>query len=137
MFCTKCGVQSSNPSQQFCGSCGAQMSSIPAPAQNWGTPAPAQNWSQQYPNQQQQTGYSNAPKMNNFALIGFVLSVTYCASTVGFILSIVGLVQINKDPYNQKGKGLAIAGIVLGAIGMIISILFGFASAFFSDDYYY
>jgi hypothetical protein len=37
------------------------------------------------------------------------------AALVGFILGIIGLVQIGKNP-GQKGKGMAITGIVVGAL---------------------
>jgi hypothetical protein len=37
------------------------------------------------------------------------------AALVGFVLGIIGLVQISKNP-GQKGKGMAITGIVVGAL---------------------
>jgi FtsH-binding integral membrane protein len=41
------------------------------------------------------------------------------AGLVGFILGIIGLVQINKNP-GQQGKGMAITGIVIGALGICL-----------------
>lgn len=63
-----------------------------------------------------QPGYTQ-PKMNTLALVGFILS--FFISVVGLILSIIGLIQINGANGMQKGKGLAIAGIIIGAIGTI------------------
>jgi hypothetical protein len=63
------------------------------------------------------------PKNNGLAIAGFVTSLICCAP-VGLGLSIAGLMQINKDPQYQLGKGFAIAGIVLGAIGIVVSILY-------------
>jgi hypothetical protein len=57
------------------------------------------------------------PKMNTLALVGFILS--FFLSIVGLILCIVGLNQINSANGTQTGKGLAIAGIVIGAIGTV------------------
>ncbi len=39
----------------------------------------------------------------------------------GLVCSIIGLVQINKDP-SYSGKGMAIAGIVLSVLAVVVSI---------------
>lgn len=57
------------------------------------------------------------PKMNTLALVGFILS--FFISLVGLILCIIGLNQINGANGTQTGKGLAIAGIIIGAIGTV------------------
>jgi hypothetical protein len=49
---------------------------------------------------------------NGLAIAGFVLAIV--VAPVGFILSIIGAVQAGRR--NQKGKGLAVAGIVIGLI---------------------
>ena len=61
------------------------------------------------------------------AVIGFVVQIAFpgngglcsglgvLAALVGFVLGIIGLVQISKNP-GQKGKGMAITGIVVGAL---------------------
>jgi hypothetical protein len=70
------------------------------------------------------------------ALIGAVLSlipiigtVSWLISPVGLVLSLVGLVFSGQ---RRTGKGLAIAGTVLGALGIMMCILYtaAFASAF-------
>lgn len=66
---------------------------------------------------------------NSMATAGFVLgllsvvSIFCCFTTVitaplGIIFSSIALSQINKDPM-QRGKGLAIAGLVLSIIGLL------------------
>ena len=66
-------------------------------------------------------------KYNKTAQIGIVLSVISIfgiglAGLVGFILGIVALVQIKHT--HEKGKGLAIAAIIIGFIwSFVIGIL--------------
>ena len=61
-------------------------------------------------------------KTNGLAIAGFVTSLA-CCSPVGIILSAIGLNQINKDP-NQKGKGLATAGLIIGIIFFVLTIIY-------------
>ena len=67
-------------------------------------------------------------KSNGLAVAGFVISLisTFlcCGSlnVISLILSIVGAVKA-KD-CNGNGKGLAIAGIIISAIGLVLLILF-------------
>ncbi len=99
------------------------MSTNPPPQPPGYTPQPPP-YEQQQPYGQQpygqppygQPGYTQ-PKMNTLALVGFILS--FFISVVGLILSIIGLIQINGANGMQKGKGLAIAGIIIGAIGTV------------------
>ena len=63
-------------------------------------------------------------RTNGLAIGGFITSLV-CCGPVGLILSIVVLSQIKKDP-SQGGKGLAIAGIVIGAIGMVALAIYYF-----------
>ena len=56
-------------------------------------------------------------KTNGLAIAGFVTALA-CCSPVGIILSAIGLSQINKNP-NQKGKGLATAGLIIGIISLV------------------
>ncbi|MEC3977627.1 DUF4190 domain-containing protein [Amycolatopsis sp. H20-H5] len=76
-----------------------------------------------------------APPKNGLGTAGFVLGligllisfipvigvVGYPLVIIGLILSIVGLLRVNKRVANNKG--LAIAGIVLSALGLIACIL--------------
>ncbi len=56
---------------------------------------------------------------NTISIIGFVLSIF--DGLIGMILSIIALVQINKT--GEKGKGLAIAGIIISALRMIFTLI--------------
>ena len=71
--------------------------------------------------------YPQPAKTNGLAIGGFVTSLVCCAP-VGLALSIVALNQINKDP-RQGGKGLAVAGIVLGGLGVVGGIIYFIAMA--------
>ena len=82
----------------------------------------------------------NTEKTNGLAVAGFVISIVspiLCCgslSTISLILSIVGLVTVNKN--GQKGKGLAIAGIIISAIIMVISVILaitGYIAEFVSE----
>lgn len=58
-------------------------------------------------------------KTNTFALVGFILS--FFLGIVGSILCLVGLEEIKKT--GEDGKGLAIAGIIIGFIPLVLFIL--------------
>lgn len=70
---------------------------------------------------------NNKEKYNKNATIGFVLSIISIfgiglAGLIGFILGIVALTQIKHTL--EKGKGLAIAAIIIGFIwSFVISII--------------
>jgi hypothetical protein len=76
------------------------------------------------------------PKTNVLAIAGFVmgiLSITGClccyglpCNILGLVFSIVALTQINRNPAVEQGRGLAIAGIILSAIGLIMGLVFVF-----------
>jgi len=61
-------------------------------------------------------------KTNGLAIAGFVTSLA-CCSPVGIILSAIGLNQISKDP-NQKGKGFATAGLIIGIVFFVLTIIY-------------
>ncbi|MDR1196820.1 MAG: DUF4190 domain-containing protein [Candidatus Nomurabacteria bacterium] len=56
---------------------------------------------------------------NGLAIAGFICS--FFVSVLGIILGAVALGQIKKT--GEGGKGLATAGIVIGAVSMVISII--------------
>lgn len=58
-------------------------------------------------------------KTNVFAIVGFICSLAV-SSTVGIILSIIGLTQVKEC---NDGKGFAIAGIIIGIARIILSII--------------
>jgi len=58
-------------------------------------------------------------RTNGFAVSGFVCS--FFNPLLGFIFSIIGISSTHK--YDEKGKGLAIAGLVISIINMIIAAI--------------
>ncbi len=115
-FCSKCGTQISEGSA-FCQNCGA-----PAPGAAATAPPAAQATAQPV---QTVTAF----KTNSFAIISLIAGIVSLFFSFYFIIAIVAIIfgvlalsQIKKNPA-QKGKGLAIAGIILGAGGVIITII--------------
>ena len=111
-FCPNCGAEVPDGAAA-CPSCGAMQGGATVP--------------------QQQVVVNNPPaqsKSNGLAIAGFVVSlvstILCCGSlnVISLVLSIVGAVKA-KD-YDGNGKGLAIAGIVISAIGLVILIIFTF-----------
>ncbi len=72
-------------------------------------------------------------KTNGFAVTGMImgiLSLTCCScvhglpfNVLGLLFSALGLSQINQDPERQKGRGMAIAGLVLSLFGIGMALL--------------
>ena len=60
-------------------------------------------------------------KTNTCAIVGFILS--FFCGFIGLIVSIIALAQIKKT--GEKGKGFAIAGIVLPLASLVITVLIG------------
>jgi VanZ family protein len=79
------------------------------------------------------------PQTNSMAITGLILGILsvllgWCFfnvifSILGLIFSCVGLSQIKKNPGQQTGRGLAIAGIILSCLGLVmgvvVAVLFG------------
>ncbi len=81
-------------------------------------------------------------KFNIFAILGLVAGcisfvgspASFCCfcigilsplvGVVGIVLSIIGLVQINQNSATQKGKGLAIGGLLVSILAVLISIAY-------------
>ena len=74
-----------------------------------------------------------APRNNPLAIAGLVLGILaltlgICCyglpfNVAGLIFSIIALVQINKDPQTQSGKGMAIAGLILSILSFLLAAL--------------
>ena len=77
----------------------------------------------------------SAPRTNPMALAGFVMGlctvVLGCCcygmpfNILGIVFSAIGLSQINKNPQMEKGRGLAIAGLVLSIVATIVAVIAG------------
>ena len=146
MFCPNCGSNIPDASASFCPNCGAKLNSFAQDStqssaqQNFQQDSQQdsrqdsqQSWYNQFnytPPQQDSTPYASAEKYNGLSIAGFSVS---CAAiifniflvglpgVVGLILSIIGLNQCNDR--SEKGRGLAIAGIAIGAILTLLMIL--------------
>ncbi|MBP5678244.1 MAG: zinc-ribbon domain-containing protein [Bacilli bacterium] len=123
-FCINCGKELGD-TDKVCSQCGTPVDGA-APAQATTVVAPAR-----------------AQKSNGLALAGFIVSlvstILCCGSfnVISLILSIVGAVKA-KD-CGGNGKGLAIAGIIISAIGLILLIvltIFGYAAAIIEEAGY-
>ncbi|WP_254878775.1 DUF4190 domain-containing protein [Streptomyces sp. NA04227] len=75
--------------------------------------APYQPWPGYVP-------YSKPP-VNGLAIASLVLGLFCCVPGLGVVLGAIGLSQISKK--GERGKGLAIAGIVTSALGIVLFAL--------------
>jgi hypothetical protein len=73
---------------------------------------------EQVPQPQHQPAEVTPQKTNTLSIVGLVMSLI--VPIVGLVLSIVALFQIKKT--NQKGKGLAIAGVVVSTIMVLLTV---------------
>ena len=159
--CTNCG-SAMDDNAAFCANCGTPV----APAQPIAPEPPVvemqQNTYQTNPNQNpyqtnpaptynQHGGYNPyaqpTQSMNIPGLVGFILALIglfifwipiygLIPAVVALILSIVGLTQIKKT--GQNGKGLALAGVIIGALATVIGIIYLiYWIAVLSGLYYY
>ncbi len=77
-------------------------------------------------------GYGAAEPKNNalaiVALVTGILGVVCCPVAVFSIAALVcgflGRKQIEESPATQKGSGMAMAGIILGAVGLVITVVY-------------
>jgi Domain of unknown function (DUF4190) len=100
MFCNKCGSQTNGA--RFCPNCGSAV-----------TADVTQGMGQAVP---------SAPTTNGMAIASLITSLV-CCGPLGLIFGLIALNQINNSGGRMGGKGLAIAGIAVGAVGILVSIL--------------
>ncbi len=89
-------------------------------------------------------GFGGGPRTETLAIISLVVGIlsvpmSFCCSFFGIPLSITAVIMgviaignINKDPQQLEGKGMAIGGIATGAFGLVMLVLllvFGMAGA--------
>ena len=150
MFCKNCGEEL-EANVTYCKKCSAPVENANysvvditptnnnnCPPNNYNNGYPPNNYNgysanpNSYPpnnyNVYNNTYINVAQKMNPMCLAGFIISIVSwfltlfgIVSITAIILSVVGLVQVNNDPVNQKGKGLAIAGIIIGSISALVA----------------
>lgn len=134
-FCPKCGKEIPDHSA-FCPSCGqvidaAQINKTTSNVPDYGqSGAPhAQSYGQSdYTYGYNQPSYGQGEGTNPMALAGFIVSMCSLVinlfgitALVGLILSIAGYNQIKQG--RGRGKGFAIAGIVVGIIDIALAII--------------
>ncbi len=67
-------------------------------------------------------GGTSEAKTSGLAIAGLVLSIIFCIPIfplLGVIFGIVSLIKITKEPERLRGKGLAIAAIVVGVVAVV------------------
>jgi hypothetical protein len=74
------------------------------------------------------------PRTNGLAATGMIMGIlavtcAFCChglpfNVLGIIFSAIGLSQINQDPAGQRGRGMAIAGLVLSIISILLAVMF-------------
>lgn len=127
------------PNQQGSGQ-GEDPSKYPA-GQQWQQPAPGSQptpYGQQGQSSQspygQQGGYGQSPYGNGpggygqptenpgktLGIVGFILSLIPFLNVVGLIISIVAMVKSRKA---RMGNGFALAGIIIGALAVIATVI--------------
>ena len=79
-------------------------------------------------------------ELNIMAIVGFALAITCSGFGIGsLILSIIGLIQINKEPARYHGKGFAVAGIIISALAILLFVIYIlvliFAAAVLPDNW--
>lgn len=133
-FCAKCGAD--KRTLNVCPSCG----SGPEGSGNAFTPPAMQPPQYQAPAYQQpayqQPQYQQSmqsQKTNGFAIASLICSLL-CISLLGIIFGHVGMSQINRN--REGGRGLAVAGLILGYIGLVATIaIYALVFAAASGDY--
>ena len=75
----------------------------------------------------QQVGYMQAQKTNGLAIASMVLGIIWLywlGSLLALIFGYVARGQIKRSEGRESGGGMAIAGIVLGWIGVAVFVVF-------------
>lgn len=112
MFCSQCGTSNADGAQ-FCSKCGAALRSAPPP-----NPAPAVMDAVQPPIwPAQSSGKALASLI--FGLFFFV----FPAAIVAIVFGHLSLSEIRKSAGRITGRGLAMAGLILGYVGMAILLI--------------
>jgi uncharacterized membrane protein YvbJ len=117
MYCSQCGEK--NPAgAKFCSSCGAALvQSKVAPA----APAPAATKTKE--------------RTSGFAIAALILGILGI-SLLAIIFGAIGINQTGKDP-NLKGRGMAVAGLVLGVLWLIGVVIWIIAAIVWSVSFWW
>ena len=131
MKCPNCGTELNN-NETFCTNCGKRVDgAIDTPTGVETSNTNTENEVEQPVQQATQPVATNTTKYNSTVITGFVIAIIslffypIILGSVAAVLSAIGLKQVNET--NEKGKGLAIAGIIIG-IAVIIIMVIGYAT---------
>ncbi|MCR5529099.1 MAG: zinc-ribbon domain-containing protein [Saccharofermentans sp.] len=135
--CSNCGFDNDD-SSKFCVGCGAVLPEAVAPVATPVAPAP-QVKVEAAPSQQVAPRAAAPSKTSGLCIAGFVVSLISIPligipAIIGLILSICGLGAANKK--NLKGKGFAIAGIVISILAGLFFLLVVGLALMDMDDYF-
>ncbi len=116
MFCRKCGKEIPDDAI-VCPYCGIATGCASSVENQPPVGAPAENQPQE------------KAKFNGLGLAGFIVSLVSMFFDIfgligitGFVLSLIGLIIIQKK--GCRGKGMAIAGVVCGAVAILYAFIF-------------
>lgn len=132
MKCPDCGTELNN-NETFCTNCGKRVDgAIDTPTGVESSNTNTENNNEQpVQNAQQPAAPVDTAKYNSVVISGFVISIislfifSIILGPIAAILSAIGLRKVNET--NEKGKGLAIAGIIIG-ISVIVIMVIGYAT---------
>jgi hypothetical protein len=143
VFCTNCGKRLDEATGGTTTTSNTQQAAPPA------QPITPQANTYPYGQPSSNTHYTAPPqsKTNGLAIAGFITSLVSLffnlftfgiLGVVGIVLSAVGINMAKKPEYNS-GKGLGIAGVVIGIVGILFIILILVAVISYPSfwDYYY
>jgi type IV pilus assembly protein PilA len=112
MSCSQCGTANADGAQ-YCTKCGAALGSVPGSAAA-GTPGPAP---------MVQALGDQPPRSSGMALASLICGVfffVFPASIAAIILGHLSLSEIRKSAGRLTGHGMAMAGLILGYVGVVI-----------------
>ncbi|WP_328955337.1 DUF4190 domain-containing protein [Kitasatospora purpeofusca] len=117
----------------------AAPADVPPPPADPATPRPT-GWSAVTPASQSgfQPGfpYPEAPTRTNGFAIASLVTALFCLWPLALGFAVVALVQISRR--NEKGRGLAVSGLVVGVLSLIVSLIafIGLAALGFDEERY-
>ena len=118
MYCPKCGKEITDDSMH-CVHCGEKVAEEPV-AQPQPQPVYVQQPQPIYVVPQQPT----QPKENVLAIISLVASCLGFVTGLGFVVGIVlGVLGLKEAKKTGNGKGLSMAGLIIGIIGTAVIVL--------------
>jgi type IV pilus assembly protein PilA len=107
LTCSKCGVTLADNSR-FCANCGSSLLEVQSPAS--ATPVPP-------PDPAPVVAEETSGKAVASLILGIINVFPLCV--VAIVLGHVALSQIGKSAGRLKGRGLAVAGLVMGYLGLV------------------